>query len=123
MIKPSKRNTLRDSQREAMLSNNHITQPKRPADLVLKALGDDAERITVKTFANLVNLYEDATVQHVSNPAQLMFAKSQLSKAHADKKHQVNSSGIVKGVNDAINELSQHKHNAKEYDVNTNSFI
>lgn len=47
-----------------MLQNYYITHPKRPADLVLKALGDDAERITVKTFANLVNLYEDATVKH-----------------------------------------------------------
>lgn len=77
MIKPSKND---------MLQNNYITQPKRPADLVLKALGDDAERITVKTFANLVNLYEDATVQHVSNPAQLMFAKSRLSREHTNEK-------------------------------------
>lgn len=88
MIKPSKRNTLRElqQQRVAMTSNNYVTQPKRPADLVLKALGDDAERITVKTFANLVSLYEDATAQHVSNTAQLMFAKSQLSKDHTNEK-------------------------------------
>lgn len=85
MIKPSKRSTLRDA-RQQLVTNNHIPQPKRPADLVLKALGDDAERITVKTFANLVNLYEDTSVQHVSNTAQLMFAKSQLSKDHANEK-------------------------------------
>lgn len=96
------------------------SQPARPADLVLNALGDDADHISVQTFANLVSVYENLVAsQYASSPARLMHEKSRLSKMHANEKTQVNSSDIVKGVKDAVNELQQYK----EYDINTNKFI
>lgn len=99
------------------------SQPARPADLVLNALGEDVDHISVKTFASLVSVYESLTMQHASSPARLMHEKSRLSRMHANEKVQINSSDITKGVKDAINELQQYKNNAKEYDTNTNKFI
>lgn len=104
------------------LSNNNL-HSERLADRVLYALGDDAESITVQTFANLVGLCEDLTAQHVSSPTLLMHEKSRLSQMHANEKDQINSSDIVKGVKNTVDELQQYKNNAKEYDVKTNSFI
>lgn len=89
------------------------SQPARPADLVLNALGDDAKYISVQTFANLVSVYENLVAsQYASSPARLMHEKSRLSRMHANEKVQVNSSDIVKGVKDAVNELQQYKEGA-----------
>lgn len=96
-------------------SNNQTSQApqsKGSANIVLNALGYDAENITIQTFANLVDLYDSLTVEHVSSPARLMFEKSRLSKMHANEKAQINSSDIVKGVKDAVNELHQYKKGA-----------
>ena len=90
------------------LSNNNL-HSERPADRVLFALGNDAESISMQTFANLVGLYEDLTAQHVSSPALLMHEKSRLSRMHANEKNQINSSDMVKGVKNAVDELQQYK--------------
>jgi len=66
--------------------NRQISEYDRPADLVLRALGEDVDNISIQTFANLVNVYEFLKENPISNTAQLMFAKSQLSKENEDEK-------------------------------------
>lgn len=93
-----------------MVQSPLSSQPARPADLVLNALGDDAKYISVQTFANLVSVYENLVAsQYASSPARLMHEKSRLSKMHANEKVQINSSDITKSVKDAVNELQQYK--------------